>query len=207
MISSIACACGLTVNSLDNIPSCHDADSINEILQDCFLHTFWCPLRLVAWDAIYGSNSSWRANEAKQPPRLCDECEFGSGDGDTGFCKKVSVTYVSEATIRLTLVRKNCQNYLVGLHLPYRRLVDWLVEALRDFKGRYRDELGNPVGIPGIGCVLTPGAEWWMRDVIENGKWRTVDDVPALRREAVGRWRLVATVIQIMETLPPNCSA
>lgn len=137
--------------------------------------------------------------------RLCDDCEFGADGVEAGVCRKAFALYVSEQTIRDPEVRLRCQNYMVDLAMPYRKLVDWIIHALRDFNGRYRDEQGNVVPVPGIASILTPASEFWFRDMIENGKWQTVDDVPRLRRETVARWRLIATVVGILETVQPIC--
>lgn len=141
----------------------------------------------------------------RQRPQLCTSCEFGIGESDPGFCRKISVTYPSLQTVRQAQERLNWQNYMVALDLPYRQHIDWIIDALCHFKGHYRDEEGNRIAVPGIACLLTPGSEWWMRDMIENGAWRTVEDVPGLRREAIGRWRLIATAMRIAETVTPIC--
>lgn len=137
---------------------------------------------------------------------ICSHCEFLSGDGfEDGTCRTAQVVHVSVDTVRNPEFRLISQNYLVGLKMPFRQLIDWCVHGLRDFPGHYRDECGNLIPTPGIACLLTPAAEFWMRDMIEDGKWRTVAEVPRLRSEATGRWRLIGTVRQIYETVQPVC--
>lgn len=130
---------------------------------------------------------------------LCDACYL------QGFCERRFIVHMSEKTVRQPEVRLVLQNYLVGLKMPYRALVDFIVDALRDFNGRFIDEAGVSVPFPGIACILNPASEFWFRDQIADGKWSQITDVPALRTEAVGRWRLVGTARAIMEALPPRC--
>lgn len=137
--------------------------------------------------------------------QLCTPCEIGSGATDAGFCRRFSVTHVSEETVRNPALRLDCQHHMVGLGLPYRQVIDWIVDAMRDFKGHYRDEAGAVASVPDISSILTPGAGWWFRDMIENGRWQTIADVPALRREAIERWRLISTTIQIEKAQTSFC--
>lgn len=183
-----------------------DADCVFP-LGDHSIPRFWeeqstiCSIDLLSGNRTGGSEFDPAGAAPKNCKRaafqLCVPCEIGSGIVDAGFCRRFSVTHVSEKNIRNRAVRLECQHHMVDLGLPYRQVVDWIADAMRDFKGHYRDEDGAIVPVPDISSILTPGVGWWMRDMIENGKWQDVSDVPALRREAVERWRLIATTIQI----------
>ena len=120
-------------------------------------------------------------------------------------CAKAVARVPSLVTVRKPETRLAWQNYLVRLKMPSRVLIDFEVHALRDFVGRFVDEEGSYVPTPGIACILTPGAEFWMRDQIEHGAWSCVADVPKLRSEATSRWRLIGTTIAIVETIQPAC--
>jgi hypothetical protein len=130
---------------------------------------------------------------------LCDACFLQA------YCEKKFAVHVGADTVRNPEVRLRLQNYLVGLNMPFRQLEDFIVDCLRDFEGRYVDEDGTLVPTPGIACILTPASEFWFRDQIENGKWLNVSQVPTLRSEAIGRWRLVATVMGIKEKIQERC--
>lgn len=137
--------------------------------------------------------------------KLCDDCEYEVNSAGSNFCRKAFAVIPSVASVREAETRRDYQNYLVDLNMSYRLLPDWIVESLRDFSGRYMDAAGNIVSTPGIISLLTEGVEWWFRDQITGGKWLRTDDVPLLRREAIGRWRLVGTAINIRETVQPMC--
>ena len=130
---------------------------------------------------------------------LCDACYL------QGFCARAKATVPNVATVRKPEVRLAYQNYLVALKMSYHALIDFQVHAIRDFLGRYVDETGEFASVPGIACILNPGAEFWYRDLLEAGAWKSVADVPRLRREAIPRWRLLGTVINIVETVQPVC--
>lgn len=130
---------------------------------------------------------------------LCGNCYL------TGHCVRLDALIPSVATVRQREVRLECQNFLVDLAMPYRRLIDFLIDQLRDFPGRWVDENCEQAQAPGIACVLNDGAEFWLRDQIENGKWNSIADVPDLRYPAIGRWRLIGTVKNISEAAYPLC--
>ena len=130
---------------------------------------------------------------------LCGDCILEN------VCTRAKVTVPSEKTIRKPEARLVYQNYLVGLRMPYRALIDFQLHAIRDFLGRFEDEAGNTVPAPGIAALLNPGAEFWYRDTTENGAWRSIADVTDLRSQTVGRWRIAGTVRNIAETVQPMC--
>lgn len=152
-----------------------------------------------------GFRPSPQGNKRQARLQICGACEIGSETIEAGFCHRTSVVHVGERTIRHDHARLICQNYLVDLGLPYRQVLDWAVDTIRDFKGHYRDDTGGLVPVPEFSCILNPGSEWWVRDVIEGGKWRGAFDVPKLRKEAVDRWRLLATAIQIEQQPKSIC--
>jgi hypothetical protein len=131
--------------------------------------------------------------------RLCDDCYLQA------YCAKKVAVHMDANTVRNADVRLRLQNYLVGLRMPFRQIEDFIVEGLRDFEGLYVDEAGKWVPTPAIGCLLTPASEFWFRDQMEGGIWIDAAQVPALRREAIGRWRLVGTIMGIKETVWPRC--
>ena len=138
----------------------------------------------------------------KTAPRrsLCGDCLLEN------VCAKAKATVPSLATIKKPQTRLAYQNHLVRLQMPYGRLIDHHVHALRDFLGRYENEVGATVPAPGIARLLTPGAEFRFRDQIEHGRWTDVEAVPKLRSEARGRWVIVGTVKNITETVQPLCN-
>ena len=112
---------------------------------------------------------------------LCDECYLKN------VCERRVATVVSVETVRNPETRLRYQNHMVGLGMSGGQLIDFYINRVCDFPGRWVDENGEDTQAPGIACTLNPGAEFWFRDQIENGKWLTVDDVPKLRVEEIGR--------------------
>lgn len=137
--------------------------------------------------------------QAQVRRELCDTCIL------LAECQQKVVTYVGSDTVRIPEVRLGYQNYLAGLRMPYSAQIDWIIHAIRDFDGRYCDEDGTIVPTPGFATLLQPATEFWFRDQISSGPWKSVHDVPRLRREAIGRWRLIGTTIAIKETVFPRC--
>lgn len=137
--------------------------------------------------------------------RLCIGCEFGENGAEPGFCRKVEAVYVSHETIKDAAVRLICQNYLSRLKMSNEEIIDFVIHKIRDFPGRYKNEMGEFVPVPGYSCLLHPGTRWWLNDQLSGGPWKSVADVVALHPSAVLRWRIIATTIQIAEMVLPVC--
>mgnify|MGYP003131980808 FL=1 len=124
---------------------------------------------------------------------LCEVCE------PNGRCASRTVIVPSVEMVRDPHLRLRHQNYIVDLGLSYHRLPDVPVDAMRDYYGTYLTPELEIIPTPGIGCLLSDGIEWWFRENFGRGKWRDVSDVPSLRLEATGRWRVIGTAINIFE--------
>jgi hypothetical protein len=131
--------------------------------------------------------------------KLCGNCYL------EGVCERRKAIVPSLKTVQKPIVRLEYQNWLVGLAMPYGRLIDFHLDTLRDFNGSFRSEKGEIIGAPGIGCILNPGAEFWFRDLLEDSHWGHETSVPNLRFPAAGRWVLIGTVKHIRETNWPLC--
>jgi len=130
---------------------------------------------------------------------FCEQCELKM------VCEKAFATHVSADFVKAPEVRFDYQNYLVGLDMSADAIIDWIVVKIRDFPGRYKDENGKLVPTPSFLPILNPGARFWFQDQIADGGWQSLDDVPRLRSEAVGRWRLIGVARDTAETVQPIC--
>lgn len=120
-------------------------------------------------------------------------------------CEQQVAVMPSVATVSKPEIRLGYQNHIVGLGMSWTAMVDYHINRISLFPGRFEDEQGNTVAAPSFLPILNQGADFWFRDQMENGKWSGVDALPRLRREATGKWILIGTVKYIDETIFPAC--
>lgn len=130
---------------------------------------------------------------------LCGNCYL------VGECERAKAKVPNLVTIRDPLTRQTYQNHIVRLRMSYHALIDYHINSVSEFLGGFEDQDGRSIPAPSFAAMLTPGAEYWFREQIAGGEWRGIEDVPHLRREAIGRWRIIGTVIDIKETVQPIC--
>jgi hypothetical protein len=131
--------------------------------------------------------------------QFCEKCEL------LEVCERAFATHVSPDAVKVAETRLTLQNYIVDLGMSANKIIDWIIDKVDGFHGRYTDEQGHIVPTPSYLPILNPGARYWFRDQLEGGRWNSVEQVPHWRSEAIGRWRLIAVARDIAETVQPIC--
>lgn len=129
---------------------------------------------------------------------LCDQCYLGNQ------CQVRQVIVPSQHFIRIPEERLVYQNHLIKTGLSWRSMVDYHINMLCVYPGLFTDRYGVLTRPPSTLPLLEPGADFWFREQMRTGPW-DISDVPRIRSEAIGKWIVIGTVVNISRGEHPPC--